>query len=67
MYHGLLTLQCKYGSNDEGGKNGNGKEGSEISGGRKRMEVAWPFVSDDLVLFGESEEDLRAMVFFFFF
>ena len=36
--------------------------GSEISGGGKRVEIAWPLVCRGLVSCGESEEDLRAMV-----
>ena len=35
------------------------KEGSEIPGGGERVEITWSLVS---VLFGESEEDLKAMV-----
>ena len=42
MYHVPLALQCIYGDSDEGGENGNGEEGNEISGGRKRVEIAWP-------------------------
>ena len=29
---------------DEGGEIWDGKEGSEISGGGKRVKIAWPFV-----------------------
>ena len=38
VYHDLLAFQCIYGCSD-GGKNGEGKEGSEISGGGKRVKV----------------------------
>ena len=44
MYHVPLALQCIYECSDEGGENGDGKEGSEISGGRERVETAWPLV-----------------------
>ena len=40
MYHIPLTLQCIYGSSDEGGENGDEEEGSEISGGGKKVEIA---------------------------
>ena len=41
---------------------GVGEEGREISGGGVRVEIAWLLYADDLVLCGESEEDLKAMV-----
>ena len=44
VYDVPLALQCIYGWSDEGGENEDGEEGSEISGGGKRMEVAWPLV-----------------------
>ena len=44
MYH----VPCIYGCSD-GGKNGDGEEGSEISGGGKRGEIAWLFVCQRLV------------------
>ena len=43
MYHIPLALQCIYGCS-EGGENGDGEEGSEISGGGKRVEIAWPLL-----------------------
>ena len=42
MYHVPLAPQCIYERSDEGGENGDGEEGSEISGGGKRVEIAWP-------------------------
>ena len=33
VYHVLLAVQCIYGWSDEGGEDGNGKEGYEIPGG----------------------------------
>ena len=38
-------LQCIYGYSDEGGENGDGEEGSGISGGGKIVEIVW---SEDL-------------------
>ena len=58
MYHVPLSLQCIYGCSDEGGKNGNREKGRE-----------WRLLSllyaEDLVLCGESVEDLRAMAGYF--
>ena len=36
-------VSCLLGS-DEGGENGDGKEGSEISGEGKRVKIAWSLV-----------------------
>ena len=44
MYHVPLDLQYIYGRSDEVGENGDGEEESEISGGEKRVETAWPLV-----------------------
>ena len=44
MYYVLLAVQCIYGCSNEGGKDGDGKEGSEIPGGWKTAEIAWPLV-----------------------
>ena len=44
MYHVPLVVQCLYGWSDEGGVDGDGKEGSEIPGRRERGEIAWPLV-----------------------
>ena len=46
----------------DGGENGNGEEGSEISGGGERAEMLGLLYANDLVLCDESEEDLRTMV-----
>ena len=44
MYHIALIFQCIYGWSDEVGEDGNGKEGSEITEGWERVEIAWPLV-----------------------
>ena len=54
-------FQCIYGRIDEGGLNGDGKEESEIHGRRERWRLPGLLYADGLVLYGESEEDLRAM------
>ena len=40
MYHVPLAVQGIYGWSDEGGEDGDGKEGSVISGGWERMDIA---------------------------
>ena len=52
-----LTFQCiyRYAGNDEGGENGNGEE-------EKEWKILVLLYADDLVLCGESEEDLKVMV-----
>ena len=55
MYHIPLAVQSIYGCSDEGGENGNGEEGRE-------WRLPGLFYADDLVLCGELEEDLRALV-----
>ena len=62
MYHVHLALQCICGRIDEEGGNGNGEGGSKVSGGGKTVEIGCLLFADDLVLYGESEEDLRAVV-----
>ena len=54
MYHVPLAVKYIYGCSN-GGTNVDGKEGRELR---------WPglLYADDLVLCGELEEDLRAMV-----
>ena len=49
------SFQCIYGCSDGGDENGDGKEGRE-------WRLPGLLYADDLVLCGESEEDLRAMV-----
>ena len=61
VYHVPYAVQCIHGWSDEG-EDGDGKEGSELHGRWERVEIAWPLVSNDLVLYGESEENLRVMV-----
>ena len=55
MYHVPLTVQCIYGWSDGGGENGDWEEGRE-------WRLPGLLCADDLVLCGESEEDLRAVV-----
>ena len=54
VYHVPLAVKCKYGCSNEGGKNEDGKEGRELG-------LPELLCADDLVLCGESKEDLRAM------
>ena len=44
MYNFPLAVQGIYGWSDEGGKDGDGKEGTDIPGGWERVEIAWPLV-----------------------
>ena len=44
VYHIPLAFQCIYEYSDERGGNGDLEEGREISGGGKRVEIAWPLV-----------------------
>ena len=57
VYHVSLAVQSIYGWSDERSEDWDGKEGIELSGGWERVENP-----DDMVLCGESEEDLRVMV-----
>ena len=50
-----MAVKCIYGCSNEGGKNENGKEGRELG-------LPGLLNADDLVLCGESEKDLRAVV-----
>ena len=50
-----LAIQCIYRCSDKGSEVGNGKEGRE-------WRLPGFLYADDLVLWGESEEDLRGMV-----
>ena len=40
MYHVSLAIQCIYEWSDEVGEDGDAKEGSELSGGWERVEIA---------------------------
>ena len=63
MYHVPLAVQSIYRWSDEEGEDGDGKEGSEIPAGWERgWRLPGLLYADDLVLCGESEEELRAMV-----
>ena len=55
MYHVPLAFQCIYGFSDEGGGNVDGEEGRE-------WRLPGLLYADELALFGESKEDLRALV-----
>ena len=44
MYHVSLAVQCIYGWSDEGGEDGDGKEGSELPGEWERVKIAWSLV-----------------------
>ena len=55
MYHVPLALQCIYVWSEEGDENGDGEEGRECR-------LPGLLCADDLVLCGELEEDLRAMI-----
>ena len=55
VYHVSLAVECIYGCSNKGGKNEDGKEERELG-------LPVLLFADDLVLCGESEEDLRAMV-----
>ena len=50
-----MAVKCIYGCGNEGGKNEDGKEGRELV-------LPGLLYADNLVLCGEPEEDLRAMV-----
>ena len=55
MHYVSLAFQCIYGCSDEGGEDEEGKEGREWI-------LPGLLYVDDLVLCGEWEEDLRAMM-----
>ena len=55
MYYVPLAVQCIYGWSDEGGENGDGNEGIE-------WRLPGLLYTDDLVIFGESDEDLKVIV-----
>ena len=55
MYHIPLAVKCIYGCSSEGGKNGDKKEG-------RKLRLPGLLFADDLVLCGESEEELTAVV-----
>ena len=55
MYHVPLAIKYIYGCSNEGRKNEDGKEGRELG-------LPGLLYADDLILCGESEEDLSAMV-----
>ena len=44
MYTLYILFQCAYGRSDESGKNGDGEDGSEVYGGKERVDITWPFV-----------------------
>ena len=62
MYNVLLALQCVYGRSEEGGENGDGEEGVRFREERGEWRLPGHLYTDDLVLCGEMEEDLKATV-----
>ena len=44
VYHVPLAFQCICECSDKGGENWDGQEGSEISVGEERVDIAWPLV-----------------------
>ena len=61
MYHVPLAVQCIYGWNDEGGEiKMGGRRVSFLEDGRE-WRLLGLLYADDLVLCGESKEDLRVM------
>ena len=44
MYHVPLVFRCIYACSDEGDKDGDGKEGSELPEGWERVGIACPLV-----------------------
>ena len=57
-----LAVQCIYGWSDEGGEYGEGKKWSELPGEWREWRFPGFSYADDLVLCGESEENLMLMV-----
>ena len=49
MYHVPLAVHCIYGWIEEGGKDGDGKQMSELPGGWERVKITWPLGSRRLV------------------
>ena len=56
-----INFNCIYGCSDEGGENGDRKEWTEIPGKGEIVDEGLLY-ADDLVLCGESEQGLRAVV-----
>ena len=62
MYHVPLALQCIYGCSDVRGENRMGKRGVRFQEEGREWRLPDLLYAADLVLYGESEEDPRAMV-----
>ena len=62
MYHVPLDLLCIYGHSDEGVENGDGEKGVRFQEEGREWRLLVLLYADDLLLCGESEEDLRAIV-----
>ena len=59
MYHFPLVLQCIYGRSEERGENGDGRRGVRFKEEGREWRLPVLLYAGDLVLCGESEEDLR--------
>ena len=59
MYHIPMALKCVYRFSDEVSKNGDGEDGSEISG---RWRLPGFLFTGDLVLSGELEQDHETLL-----
>ena len=62
MHHVPVAFQCIYGCGYEREENRNEEEGVIFQGEGREWRLSGLSYADDLVLCGESEEDLRAMV-----
>ena len=60
--HVPLAVQCILGWNDERGEDGMGRRGVGFMEDGREWRLPGLLYADDLVLCGESEEDLRVMV-----
>ena len=62
MYHVPSALQLIYGWSDEGGEDGDWKEGMSFKEGGREWRLLGLLYADYLVLCVEAEEDLRVIV-----
>ena len=61
MYHVPLAVQCIYGCGDEEGVDEDGKKGVKFLENGSEWRLPSLLYADDLVVYGESKEDLRGM------